>query len=462
MPTHAARRRNPARAGVPRLPLRTSDVRHSFRSREGQDIDCIDFSAQPGVKALAAKGHPVVASLPAIPAEIQARLGDSQIAEERAVHVGFEGDLDPNGHARACPEGSVPQVRITAAQVQRAGGVDAFRRVVHGKRGLPNSLPLAKASPPDVSGGYCGPDGPGYNHVYASLLTPATGSVVAGSSTMAIYDPAIPLLNLDDFSTYVHSIAQTWTLGYAQTGLLETVEAGWNIDEWLYEDDAPTGQTHLFIYSTVDNYNITGCYNDWDWTAQCGETDDAGNCIEGGCVPWVQVSKQYVPGMTLPASAVEAVNPRKPATFPKELSLTTVSLEGNWWILAQVAGGPPSLLGYYAGSEVNGPMLGFEAGGEVASGTGEFANTPMGSGLPPTEGQGLAAYHRNYFALMQGAGEDAGSPLVTDAFVCSTQLPQYAYATPKPVVQAGLPWVNYFFYGGDPTTPVSPPPQDGQ
>ena len=95
----------------------------------------------------------------------------------------------------------------------------------------------------------------------------------------------------------------------------------------------------------------------------------------------------------------------------------------------------------------------------MASGTGEFANTPMGAVFRRPKAK--ASQHFTYFALMRGR-RGCRLPLVTDAFVCSTQLPRYAYATPKPVVQAGLPWVNYFFYGGDPTTPVSPPPQDGQ
>ena len=56
-------------------------------------------------------------------------------------------------------------------------------------------------------------------------------------------------------------------------------------------------------------------------------------------------------------------------------------------------------------------------------------------------------------------GEDAGSPLILrDAEVCTTVTSGYTYsATPAPAVQEG-PWVNYFYYGGDPTTPILPPP----
>jgi len=434
---------------------KASDVRHSFRSSGGQDIDCIDFYAQPGVKALGAKGHSItsIPDAPAIPAELQSLIAGSGAARgAHDRHVAFDGDVDQNGSVRACPQGTVPQVRITARQVQRAGGVDAFRQRVHQKVAPPRR---PKTAPPDDYLGYCGPDSDGYLHVYGQLNTPSTAAISAGSSTMSIYDPSVPLFDGVDFSTYAHSLSQTWMLGYTDSELLQTIEVGWNVDEWLYGDDDPTGQTHLFIYSTADGYNLSGCYNDWDWTTDCGAEDDAGNCTEpGACVPWVQVSKQYVPGMTLPVSAIEATNPRKPSSLPKELSLTSVQIGGNWWILMQVSGEVPSVLGYYAGSQINAFMSYFQAGGEVDSGSGTFVDTAMGSGQPPSEGQGLAAYHRNYFALVPGIGEDAGSPVVTDAFVCTTAPSGYTYsATPKPVVQEG-PWVNYFYYGGDPTSPV--------
>jgi hypothetical protein len=434
-----------------------SDVRHSFRSSGGQDIDCIDFFAQPGVKALGAKGRAItsIPETPHIPAELQSLVASSGTARDaHEAPVAFAGDLDPNGSVRACPEGTVPQVRITVEQVQHAGGVDAFRQRVHQKTAPPKRM---KTAPPDELLGYCGPDNDGYAHVYGQLITPYTAAVSAGSSTMAIYEPSVPLYSPADFTTYSHSLSQTWTIGYNDSELLQTIEVGWNVDEWLYDTDQPTGQTHLFIYSTADGYVLSGCYNDWDWTTDCGAVDDAGNCTEPGtCVPWVQVSKTYVPGMTLPVSTVGRVNPRQPSSLPKELTLTTLQIEGNWWILIQVSGELPSVLGYYSGSQINAFMNTFELGGEVSSGTGTFMSTSMGSGQPPSEGQGFAAYHRNYFAYVPGIGEDAGSPIVDDAYVCSTVTSGYTYsATPAPVVQDG-PWVNYFYYGGDPTSPILP------
>jgi hypothetical protein len=267
---------------------------------------------------------------------------------------------------------------------------------------------------------------------------------------MSLYGPSIPS---DPETLGDHSIAQTWMAGYSATGALETVEVGWNVDGSLYPGDDST--PHLFIFSTVDSYSTTGCYNDWDWTV--GQyVDDAGNVVNGTCVPWVQVSRRYTPGMALPASLPQEIKPRDRSTLPKDLSLSTVKIGKNWWILMQVSGEPLELLGYYAG--VDASMSSYQIGGEVFDWNGKFVDdgVAMGSGLLPAQGQGFAAYHRNYFALVSGA--DGGSPLVHDAYICSTAMADYGYsATPPPVVQSGGPWVNYFYYGGNPTSAPTAP-----
>ena len=244
-------------------------------------------------------------------------------------------------------------------------------------------------------------------------------------------------------------------MGQTDAGMFQTVEVGWNVDESIY-DDTPPGQTHLFIYSTADNYATTGCYNDWAWTGSCaGPIDDAGQCALTTCVPWVQVSKQYVPGMVLPTSTVGHVKPGNPSSIPKELSLTTVQIDGNWWILMQVSGEGLTPLGYYAGSSINGPLTDFMGGAEVCSfnaTTGEptsFANIAMGSGREAREGQGFAAYQRNFLALV---GSGANTRAVLNGEVCSTVTDGYTFSLrPAPVVEV-TPWVDYFYFGGDPSS----------
>jgi Neprosin len=442
---------------------RAQDVRHSFHTALGQDIDCIDFFAQPGVRALAARGQPItsIPKLPDVPEGFRA--GEpSAPADPLPPGVLFDGSIDSNGDARSCPEGTVPEVRISAEQVERAGGVDGFRKAVHTK--------VAPAKPvkggPDEYGDCNGEDYPGYAHVYGQLLTPFNQTITAGSSIMSIYGPNIP----DPAAAYGHSIAQTWMVGYtADYSNAQTVETGWNVDSWVYDGD--THVPHLFIFSTVDDYVTTGCYNDWDAAitgyeyddAGALEVDDAGNPLPGTCVPWIQLSRQYTPGMALPASVVQAVNPHKASTLPNELSLSTVQIAGGWWILVQVSGGAPAVLGFYPGKSYFGAMSSYQIGGEVAASSPIGADggaenvdpfeafaVQMGSGQKPSEGQGYAAYHRNYGALVSGPTE-GGSPLVDDALICGTDDADYAYsATPKPVSQASGPWVNYFYFGGTP------------
>jgi hypothetical protein len=442
------------------------DVRHSFRTALGQDIDCIDFFAQPGVKALAARGQGVssIPRLPDVPAGFRAA---EPAASALEPGVAFDGSLDDTGSVRSCPEGTVPEVRITAEQIQRAGGLEAFRKAVHTKSAPPKAI---KHGPDQY--GDCEGDYEGYAHVVGTLLTPDNQPIVAGSSVMSIYGPTIPAPAVN----YGHSIAQTWMVGYsADYSDVQTVETGWNVDNWVYDGD--THVPHLFIFSTTDDYVSTGCYNDWD-SAITGyavndageyEVDDAGNLVPGTCVPWVQLSRQYTPGMALPASAIGAVDPHKPSTLPKELSLSTIQIAGDWWIFIQVSGGPATALGFYPGKsfDVSKSMTYYEVGGEVATNPpigadGGYENVDpfpgsgieMGSGQPPAKGQGYAAYHRNYAALVTGPTE-GGAPLIDSAFVCATDQPDYTYsATPKPVSQAAGPWINYFYYGGDP--PAAP------
>jgi len=438
---------------------RAEDVHHSFRSALGQDIDCIDFFAQPGVKALAARGQPMtsVPALPDVPSGFHA--AEPAASTDRLERsAAFDGSLDDNGSVRACPEGTVPEVRITVEQVQRAGGVEAFRRALHTKA-APAKPRILKGGP-DQYGDCEGEDYAGYAHVYGLMLTPSTQAIAAGSSVMSIYGPNIP----DPAVAYGPSIAPTWMVGYsADYANVETVETGWNVDSWVYDGD--THVPHLFIFSTTDDYVSTGCYNDWDAAitgyevddAGQPEVDDAGNLVPGTCVPWVQISRQYTPGMALPASVVQAVDPRKPSSLPKELSLSTVNIAGGWWILVQVSGGPPSFLGFYPGKSYDVSMTYYEIGGEVATSANPASADPfpgtglqMGSGQKPSEGQGYAAYHRDYMALLSGPTE-GGSPLVDDASICATDEADYTYsATPKPVSQAAGPWVNYFYYGGTP------------
>lgn len=380
-----------------------SDVRHSFRTRFGEDVDCVDFFAQPAVKALAARGIRV-SQRPEVPADLPAKATPPSPAESNRVAVGsvfFDGQPDDNGQPRSCPDGSVPQIRLTAERIRQAGGLDAFTAAVS----RPRPAPPTPGHPDNC-------DFPNYAHIVGALTAPGD-EVYMGDSTMSIFAPNIP--------TGDHSVAQTWTYsGYnlcdGITSTIQSVEAGWNVDPGLYGDE----NSHLFVFSTTDGYQTTGCYNNWPGT--------------GNCVPWVQSSSRYAPGMILPASVVNGA--------AHELEVLTININ-NWWIQITVDG-VREYMGYYPASAFHGSMQtyadNFEVGGEVYDATGKF-NVPMGSGYWPEFGLGYAAYHHDSW----GWGSLNGQKTSFDNLTMVDARPNsYAYST---TATPGSGWANFFFFG---------------
>jgi Neprosin len=258
---------------------KASDVKHSFRTKLGDTIDCIDFFAQAGVKALAARGTPITKPPPSV---TRPRNPD---------------EPDENGYRRQCPDGTVPQVRITPDQIQRAGGLDAYLSRIKKFMGkLPSgSLPARSQRGSLTTSGPPAPGLPGYAHAY---ILGTGNNYTSGSARLSIWTPAIPSNNLTD-----HSLMQTWTTtgGNVATAATpttpavpcpancdQTVEVGWIVDPGFFVDTNP----HLFIYATPDGY-WTGCYN-----------DSIPINISGArtCPVWVGLPSSFPPGVTLPTS----------------------------------------------------------------------------------------------------------------------------------------------------------------
>ena len=78
-----------------------SDVVSTFRTKFGEDIDCIDFYAQPSVKMELARGHKVY-----IPTDLQAfpheALPQQPDSSDPLADAAFNGEPDENGKPRAC------------------------------------------------------------------------------------------------------------------------------------------------------------------------------------------------------------------------------------------------------------------------------------------------------------------------------------------------------------------------
>ncbi|MGA3135145.1 MAG: neprosin family prolyl endopeptidase [Terracidiphilus sp.] len=301
-----------------------NDVRHTFKTKFGEQIDCIDFYAQPGVKKLAARGMKI-ASIPQLaPLAYPVKPASASWTTE---DLSFNGQRDQDGNPRACPAGTVPQLRITAEQIARVGGLDAFlaaHRKTHGIR----------PKPPN------GADSPGYAHVVMNNATNSS-SITSGSATLTMATP--PLSSSTPIGD--HSLAQTWIAGGGGT-----VEAGWTVDRSLSGDT----QTHIFIFSTSEaTFNADGSV-----TYGNGCYDNEGD----GCVPWVALPSSFAPGQTI--SPVSTAGGSQ-----VELAITS-KLTSDGWVISMCIGYTCSNLGYYPKSNYSATGMGagastFQAGGEV-------------------------------------------------------------------------------------------------
>jgi hypothetical protein len=308
------------------------DVQHSFHTKFGETIDCIDYFAQPGVKAMAAIGKPMT-TLPS-PAAVPD-------ASPQLADVLFTGTPDDEGKPRACPAGTVPMLRITPERVAAAGGLDAFLEV-HGRKVGPRKLSPGPTPPAS-----------GANYAHAITQYQAAG-IDKAVSAFLVYSPLVR-------RTPDHSLAQTWTQSLDQN---ETVEVGWTVDPALNAGNNPSSP-HLFIFSTNDGYT-TGCYN-----------NTGGNCLPFILAPQATVT----PGMTLSSSTFGGT--------PVRLGLNTISGDLGYgatgWNIVGV--------GVYPATNYNAMRTTatiFQIGGEVFDQTGTWV-VPMGSGSDINAGLGQTA-----------------------------------------------------------------------
>ncbi|HEY8088028.1 MAG TPA: neprosin family prolyl endopeptidase, partial [Polyangiaceae bacterium] len=384
----------------------SSAVRHSFRSPLGQTVDCVDFLAMPGVRAMAARGEPITET-PKPPAPRPHLLRDGSTVTDAPQPPPISEGIDEDGHDRLCPEGTVLQIRVTPEDIARAGGFDAYSR--SRQKHAPARAPHAAASqgaPPTMW-----PCQGGEFHQYAHVIgdiVDTTPGVVFGADTMSVYAPPVPQENAD------HTVGQVWMFGgtYAQdrptdppctAGMdcVQTIEIG-------YEVQAGDPNAHVITYSTTDGYTAGGI--------GCFDGEGGSNCppfVWGSGYP-----STVVPGAIIPTQSA-------PATPPQELSALIIQIAGDYWVQIGVAG-HRYYIGYYPGSNFSKPLGTFQVGGEVYDSQNDFTSppVPMGSGDPAYWGYPWGAYHYGFNAEVWVNGQstnywDASS-------MCASVPPDYA------------------------------------
>jgi hypothetical protein len=412
----------------------SQDVRHTFRAKGGDTIDCVDFFAEPGVKALAARGTPLASPVALEPRpEVEEKFRATVHAGE---DVSFNGESDEDGNARSCPAGTVPELRLTQVR-----GADQLRASPH------RLVPVAIQQGSDPA------DGLGYGHVVAE-----SPNISAQGTYAALTIPPAPFLG-----TWAgdHSLGQTWTFAgslfasqncTAKVNCYETVEVGWDADPSNLGD----GKPRLFIFSTNDGYSE----NDdcWQGSRNCGGPAD-GTPI----VAWVpNTTSKFAVGQALPSSV-----PGAGQSGNQEIAIEVLLTTQGWQISLKI-GGVSSVLGYYALSNyslLHDQATTFEAGGEVfdgknyAEGDTDWVDPPnvqMGMGgigvLPVLQGHEgynytAVVHDYEYFAPALRTWVTGGTP-------ASTRTTSYTYTQSAPVgppytgnPASPSPWRNFFYFG---------------
>jgi len=462
-----------------------ADVQHTYRTKAGETIDCIDFFAYPSVKDRARRGHPIT-TIPVPPRSPRRSL---------SFNTKPNADIDENGNARACSETTVGIRRITSDDIRAAGGLDAFtqrtspspvrpprpdpaalRQVPLASTGTstapirsapPSAATTSPASPavtssplivpaPDAGDApYCTEfevtDLPGFAHVQSTIYPGGYETFSEASATMSINKTALSSGPGGQLSYGDHDISQIWLYsGWAFAGAgfspplpctcsrssstqpcVESVEVGTT----NYDLDTGGNTELFFIFSTTDGYN-TGC-----WAGSLGYPCNG----TGDNSDWIPAAGNTMQGQM----NLNSYNSVSGAQYELYTDVEFVSGQG-WWVYSEIDDVTTTTVevagawqGYFSSENFTGNMSEgeaqtFQAGGEVYDGAekgGSSWTVHMGSGVNPADGYPSAAYFHDVYAYTDVYGTIGPVTVPTE----------YTYNTSE---AAGGPWDQYFYFGG--------------
>lgn len=368
-------------------------VRKRLLTAEGRNVVCVAAEDQPSVRRL---------KLDKLEEPPKSEPDDSRSKSKRALPVGLR---TASGAPASCDSGTVPLPEITEQDLARFRTIDDFfRKTPSHLTGEPPIAPSQRLSLEEPH------DGPTSSHQYAVYSRNVTNWGSLG--TFNVWKPGTEL-------TTEFSLLQTWVVSGTGSSK-QTLEAGWQVYRDLYGDANP----HLFIYSTQDGYESTGCYNN-------------------SCSDFVQRSSSIFPGQGLaPYSSADPDD-----QWQTQIRWVKDGDGGAWWL--NVEG---EYVGYYPRSLYNTSGVAnraesFRFGGEIVDKVaGRHTKTDMGSGQFPSAGFGAAAYINKlrYFYTVDADGtvrfrEATGMSLrsLSDAACYDA-----AYASGDPS------WGSYLYLGG--------------
>ncbi|XP_044949932.1 uncharacterized protein LOC123399598 [Hordeum vulgare subsp. vulgare] len=307
----------------------------TIQSPDGDVIDCVHISKQPGLDHPLLKNHSIQMRPSYNPRGMP---HNSNITPHAITQIWHQ-----NG---TCPENTIPIRRTNEEDVLRASSIRRFGKKM--PRSFPHFNPTNDTDTPNVLRGH--------QHAVASAQY---DKIYGTKSSFNLWKPWIARGN--DFS-----LTQFWITGGSYNGnSLNTIEAGWQVYPYLYSDS----NTRLFIYWTRDAYQTTGCYNLL-------------------CSGFIQTSNQITIGGTIsPMSTYDGTQ------YDIDILVWKDRAGGNWWM--QVGGNyvgywPSSIFNYLEDSAST-----IMWGGEVFSPDAGQTSTHMGSGHFPNEGFGKASHIKN-------------------------------------------------------------------
>jgi len=307
--------------------LDLADVVSTEVTDEGDTVDCVVRERQPALRRAGRQNEPLQLQpgvLPDLPTETHA------------------GTLIPLPR-QVCPEGTVPMMHLRLDDLARFETLDDFfRKTPYGDD--------EEYEAPRV--------GSTNEHQYGTAIQSVDN--IGEDGYFNVWKSSVE--RSDEFS-----LSQLWEARGSGTGL-QSVELGWQV----FKDRTGDSNPHLFIYSTQDGYNATGCY---DLT----------------CSDFVQVSGSVTPGMTL-----SPVSTSGGTQYEAHLLSYRDPSTGNWWLQYQGV-----WIGYYPKSLYSSTGLlnrssRVNVGGEIIDeNSSRHTTTDMGSGAFSSSWYHYAAYVRD-------------------------------------------------------------------
>jgi hypothetical protein len=327
-------------------------ARHHFELSPGLVYDCVDELTQPGARRLGLTRENWVSRPSQLPAEPALESNGLQQALDHPLRdpgiflqPTADAQTDADGHAKSCAKGTIPMRRLELKRMAAFETLEHFRH----KRGRPSGQGIEAGEAPEST-----------VHEHAKAYEYVTNW--GAESTLNVWKAYTE--KPSEFS-----LSQIWVVGGTGSGL-QTVEAGWQV--YRNRHTSHPSDAHLFIYSTQDDYNSTGCYD-----LECDDFVQTDSSVAIGGY----YTKQSVVGGS---------------QYVSKILIQKDGTTGNWWV---AVGGVYA--GYYPRSLYNSAGIRDQAakvtfGGEIVNTwpSGRHTKTDMGSGYKPADGFGYAAYQR--------------------------------------------------------------------